>query len=171
MYIPVLSCLNSFSCLGREGDPVSFPQDMQSTEQILGLPRVSSLVCVCVCPEYLLRELYRKHFNQIPKPPQLAPSPHVRPVVLLLPDTQAPHPVPEDDSLHAANEAAFTQLCLQPHCHSWQRCSVTIRLRGLCVPVTLGNVMLGGQELIVGSPRANCSKVRGQMRSNTEGPQ
>lgn len=46
--------------------------------------------CVCVCPEYLLRELYRKHFNQIPKPPQLAPSPHVRPVVLLLPDTQAP---------------------------------------------------------------------------------
>ncbi|KAF7663132.1 hypothetical protein LDENG_00217880 [Lucifuga dentata] len=69
-------------------------------------PRVSSQLG---CPENLQREASRRHHNQMPEPPQLAPfnAKEQRFYFEPLPDVSAPHPIPKGEPSHPLKKTNF----------------------------------------------------------------
>ncbi|MEQ2282632.1 hypothetical protein AMECASPLE_002718 [Ameca splendens] len=64
------------------------------------------------CPEHLTREASRRHPDQIPEPPQLAPLDVEKQRLYSesLPDDRAPHPISKGEPRHPAKETHFGRL-------------------------------------------------------------
>lgn len=68
----------------------------------------------CLCPENLQREASRRHPNQMPDPPQLAPfEAKEQQLYSELPgDVRAPHPISKAEPSHHMEETHFGEQCL-----------------------------------------------------------
>ena len=64
------------------------------------------------CPKHLPREMFRRHPNQMPEPPQLTPlnMGEKRLYSEPFPDVQTPHPISKAQPSHPAKEAHFCRL-------------------------------------------------------------
>ncbi|KAJ8395912.1 hypothetical protein AAFF_G00027950 [Aldrovandia affinis] len=111
-------------------------------------------------PEHLTREASRRHPNQMPEPPHLAPldAEEQRLYSEPLPDDRAPHPISKGEPRHPAEETHFSRLYSRsrsfghyPQLVTIDRCSVCITADAATIRLSISRSIL--PSLVNKTPR------------------
>ena len=97
------------------GDPEAFPGQLGYVIPPVSSRSTSWSPTSWMCPENLQGEAPRRHPDQMPEPPQLAPfdAKEQRLYSELPPDVRAPHPISKAEPSHPTEETNFGRLYLQ----------------------------------------------------------